>query len=69
MLDSQAGSEVTVALVCEACSRTIRAGAINPFSVISAVMPSTMTTTKERRLPLPSKTSAREPQPFDITMP
>ena len=30
---------------------------------------STITTTNERRLPRPSSTSAREPQPFDSTMP
>src|SRR5258707_13679191 len=39
-----------------------------PFRVISAAMPSTITTTNERRLPRPSSTSAREPQPFDNTM-
>ena len=55
--------------VCDACSTAIRAGAIRPFSVICAAMPSTITTTNERRLPRPSSTSAREPQPFDSTMP
>ena len=58
-----------VAVVCDACTIAIRAGAIRPFSVICAKMPSTITTTKERRLPRPSSTSAREPQPFDSTMP
>jgi hypothetical protein len=55
--------------VDEACNRTIRAGAISPRSVICAAMPSMITTTNERRLPRPSSTSAREPQPFDSTMP
>ena len=57
------------AVVCDACSTAMRAGAIRPFSVICAAMPSTITTTNERRLPRPSSTSAREPQPFDSTMP
>ena len=67
--DSSTGTEFTFAVVCDACTIAIRAGAIRPFSVIFATMPSTITTTKERRLPRPSSTSAREPQPFDITMP
>ena len=68
-LDSNAGTDVTEGITCEACSSTIRDGAIRPFSVICADMPSTITTTNERRLPRPSSTSAREPQPFDSTMP
>ena len=67
--DNSAGTELTVVAVCEACTIAMRAGAIRPFSVIIAKMPSTITTTKERRLPRPSSTSAREPQPFDSTMP
>ena len=67
--DSSAGTEFTGVVVCDACSIAMRAGAIRPFSVIIATMPSTITTTKERRLPRPSSTSAREPQPFDSTMP
>ena len=66
---SSAGTEFTFVVICDACTIAIRAGAIRPFSVIIATMPSTITTTKERRLPRPSSTSAREPQPFDITMP
>ena len=53
----------------DACNSAIRPGAINPLSVICAVMPSTITTTSERRLPRPRSTSAREPQPFASTMP
>ncbi len=56
-------------LVSDACITATRAGAINPRSVICAAMPSTITTTNERRLPRPSSTSAREPQPFANTMP
>ena len=67
--DSNAGTEFADVVVCEACTIAMRAGAISPFSVIIAKMPSTITTTKERRLPRPSSTSAREPQPFDSTMP
>ena len=67
--DSSAGTEITFGDICDHCSTAIRAGAIRPFSVICATMPSTITTTKERKLPLPSSTSARDPQPFDITMP
>ncbi len=67
--DSKAGTEFADAVVCEACAMAMRAGAIRPFSVIIATMPSTITTTKERILPRPSSTSAREPQPFDSTMP
>ena len=67
--DSSAGTEVSFAVNCDACTIAMRAGAIRPFSVISAKMPSTITTTSERRLPRPSSTSAREPQPFDSTMP
>ena len=40
-----------------------------PSASSSAKMPSTITTTKERRLPRPSSTRAREPQPFESTMP
>ena len=69
MVDNSAGNDVSFAVVCDACTIAIRVGAIRPFSVTSAKMPSTITTTKERRLPRPSKTSAREPQPFDSTMP
>ena len=68
-VDSSAGSEMTAGAACDACSTAIRAGAINPFSVICAAMPSTITTTNERRLPRPSSTSAREPQPLASTMP
>ena len=68
-VDSNAGNEMIVGAVCDACSMATRAGAIRPFSVICAEMPSTITTTNERRLPRPSSTSAREPQPFDSTMP
>ena len=68
-VDSSAGTEFTAAVVCDAPTIAMRVGAIRPFSVICATMPSTITTTKERRLPRPSSTSAREPQPFDITMP
>ncbi len=35
-VDSSAGSETVAGAVCEACSRTIRAGAIRPFRVICA---------------------------------
>ena len=66
---SSAGTEFSFVVVCDACSIAIRTGAIRPFSAIIATMPSTITTTKERRLPRPSSTSAREPHPFDITMP
>ena len=68
-LDSTDGIDTSLVVICESCTPAMRAGAIRPFSVISAKMPSTITTTKERRLPRPSSTSAREPQPFDITMP
>ena len=67
--DSSAGTDVTPGVICEACSSTIREGAIRPFNVICAKIARIMTTTSERRLPRPSSTSAREPQPFDITMP
>ena len=67
--DSSAGTEVTFADSCDHCSIAMREGAIRPFRVICATIPSTITTTKERKLPLPSSTSARDPQPFDITMP
>ena len=63
------GSEMIFGVVCDACSKAIRPGAISPFNVICAVMPSTMITTNERRFPRPSNTSAREPQPFASTMP
>ncbi len=66
---SNAGTEFAVAVVCDAPTIAMRAGAISPFSVICANIASTTTTTKERRLPRPSNTSAREPQPFDSTMP
>ena len=66
---SSAGTELAETVACDACTIAMRAGAIRPFSVISATMPSTITTTKERRLPRPSRTKAREPQPFDSTMP
>ena len=66
---NSAGTEFTFAVVCDAVTIAIRAGAIRPFSVIWAKIASTTTTTKERRLPRPSSTSAREPQPFDSTMP
>ena len=46
-----------------------RAGAMRPFSVICAVTAMTITTTSERRLPLPISTTAREAQPFASTMP
>ena len=68
-VDNSAGSEMSLGAACDACSIAIRAGAIRPFRVISADMPSTITTTNERRLPRPSSTSAREPQPFESTMP
>ena len=68
-VDSNAGREMTDGVVCDTCSIAIRAGANNPFSVICAAMPSTITTTNERKLPRPSNTSAREPQPFASTMP
>ncbi len=68
-VDNKAGNEMIAGAVCDACSTATRAGAIRPFSVICAEMPSTITTTSERRLPRPSSTSAREPQPFDSTMP
>ena len=68
-LDSSAGSELMAAVVCDAPTMAMRAGAIRPFSVIWAKMPRIITTMSERRLPRPSSTSAREPQPFDITMP
>ena len=66
---SSAGTEFAVAVVCDAPTIAMRDGAIRPFSVICAKIASTTTTTKERRLPRPSNTSAREPQPFDSTMP
>ncbi len=68
-VDNSAGSDTDFGAACVACSSAIRPGAIRPFKVICAAMPSTITTTKERRLPRPSSTSAREPQPFDSTMP
>ncbi len=68
-VESSAGSETDFGAAWVACSTAIRPGAIRPFRVICADMPSTMTTTNERRLPRPSSTSAREPQPFDSTMP
>ncbi len=68
-VDSNVGSEMNFGVVCDTCSKAIRPGAISPFNVICADMPSTITTTNERRLPRPSKTSAREPQPFASTMP
>jgi hypothetical protein len=68
-VDNSAGKESTGGAVCDACSRKTLIGAIRPFRVVCAAMPSTITTTSERRLPRPSNTSAREPQPFDITMP
>ena len=66
---NSAGTEITLPWSATRCSAAMRAGAIRPFSVICAEMPSTITTTNERRLPRPSSTSAREPQPFDSTMP
>jgi hypothetical protein len=66
---TSAGSEFVAAVVCDAPTIAMRAGAISPFSVICAKIARMMTTTSERRLPRPSSTSAREPQPFDITMP
>ena len=68
-IDNRTGSETIFVVVCDSCTMAIRPGAIRPFSVISAKMPSTITTTKERRLPRPSSTSAREPQPLESTMP
>ena len=67
--DSSAGREMIDGAACDACSKAIRAGAIRPFRVICATIPSTITTTNDRRLPRPSSTSARAPQPFDSTMP
>ncbi len=66
---SSAGSEFAAVVVCDAPTIAIRDGAIRPFSVICAKIARMITTTSERRLPRPSSTSAREPQPFDITMP
>ena len=66
---NSAGTEFAVAVVWDAATIAMRGGAIRPFSVICAKIASTTTTTKERRLPRPSRTSAREPQPFDSTMP
>ena len=66
---SSAGTEFAVAVVCDAPTIAMRGGAIRPFSVICAKIASTITTRNERRLPRPSSTSAREPQPFDSTMP
>jgi len=66
---NSAGTEFAVAVVWDAATIAMRGGAIRPFSVICADMPSTITTTNERRLPRPSSTSAREPQPLDSTMP
>ena len=68
-VDNSAGMEIIVGAVCDTCSKAVRAGAIKPFRVICATMPSTITTTNDRRLPRPNSTSAREPQPFESTMP
>ncbi len=68
-IDNSAGREMIVGEVWDTCSKAIRAGAIRPFRVICAAMPSMTTTTNDRRLPRPSSTSAREPQPFESTMP
>src|SRR5450759_3340085 len=58
-VDSSAGRETSFGAACDACSNAIRPGAIRPFRVICADMPSTITTTNERKLPRPSNTSAR----------
>ena len=68
-VDSSAGTEIIFGAACVACRSAMRAGANRPFRVISAAIPSTITTTNERRLPRPSSTSAREPQPLASTMP
>ena len=67
--DSSAGNELVAAVVCDAPTMAMRDGAIRPFKVICAKIAKMITTTSERRLPRPSSTSAREPQPFDSTMP
>jgi hypothetical protein len=67
--DSSSGIEMSFGVAWVTCNSAMRTGAIRPFSVICATIPSTSTTTSERKLPRPSRTSAREPQPFDSTMP
>ena len=66
---SSAGSEFAVAVVCDAADHRDARRRDQALQRHLGDDASTITTTKERRLPRPSSTSAREPQPFDSTMP